>query len=102
METGATGSGVEIEHEETSGGGAFFVRGATERLAELTYSRSSPQTAVIEHTSVSDALAGQGMGRRLVEAAVEWARRTGTSLSARCTFARSVFDRNPGLRDVLE
>jgi predicted GNAT family acetyltransferase len=102
MQTGAAGAGLEIKHEEHDGRGAFFVPGgASGRLAELIYSRSSGQAAVIEHTEVSSALAGQGVGKRLVEAAVAWARGTGTTLVVQCPFARTVFDRNPGLRDVL-
>jgi predicted GNAT family acetyltransferase len=92
---------VEISHEESGDRGMFYVETEAGRLATLTYRRSSPQTVVIEHTEVSNALAGQGVGRRLVEAAVEWARRTGTKFVPECTFAKSVFERYPGLRDVL-
>jgi predicted GNAT family acetyltransferase len=101
MQTGATGAPLEIKHEEHDGRGAFFVQGTDGRLAELIYARPSSETAVIEHTEVSDALAGQGVGKRLVEAAVAWARGTGTRFVVQCSFARTVFDRNPGLRDVL-
>ena len=102
MQTGTTGAPLEIQHEEHDGRGAFFVQGADSRLAELIYARGAGETAVIEHTEVSKALAGQGVGKRLVEAAVAWARGTGTKLGVQCTFARTVFERNPGLRDVLE
>jgi len=93
---------LEISHEEVGDRGVFFVETPAGRLATLTYSRTSPNTVVIEHTEVSNALAGQGIGRRLVEAAVAWARRTGTKFVPVCTYAKTVFDRYPGLRDVLE
>jgi len=102
METGAAGTQLEIQQQEHDGRGAFFVEGADGRLAELIYARPSSETAFIEHTEVSKALAGQGVGKRLVEAAVTWARQTGTKLVVLCPFARTVFDRNPGLRDVLK
>jgi len=92
---------IEIRHEEKGERGAFFVEAEAGRLAELTYARTSPQTAVIEHTEVSGALRGGGVGRLLVEAAVQWARRTGTRLVPECTYAKSVFARHPELRDVL-
>jgi predicted GNAT family acetyltransferase len=101
MQTGAAGTELEIQHEEHDGRGAFFVQGAEGRLAELIYSRAAGDRAVIEHTEVSRTLGGQGVGKRLVEAAVAWARRTGTRFVVECAFARTVFDRNPGLRDVL-
>jgi predicted GNAT family acetyltransferase len=42
------------------------------------------------------------MARRLVDAAVTWARATGTKLSATCSYTRSVFEKDTSLRDVLE
>jgi predicted GNAT family acetyltransferase len=95
-------SEIEIRHEEQGDRGAFYVETEAGRLAELTYSRTSPQTVVIEHTDVSDALRGRGVGRLLVEAAVRWARRTGTQFVPVCTYAKTVFERYPGLRDVLK
>lgn len=94
-------SGIEIRHEERGERGAFYVETADGRIAELTYTRTSPQTVVIEHTEVAQSLAGRGVGRLLVEAAVEWARRSGTKFVPVCAYAKTVFERYPGLRDVL-
>jgi hypothetical protein len=102
MEPGTSGSELQIVHDEKGGHGRFYVPGTEGRLAELTYARSSPESVIIEETWVSDALAGQGVGKRLVEEAVAWARLTGTSFVLVCPFARSVFDRYPELREVLE
>jgi uncharacterized protein len=92
---------IRISHEESGDRGMFYVETEAGRLATLTYLRTSPQTVVLEHTEVSKALAGQGVGRRLIEEAVDWARRTGTTLEPVCTYAKAVFEREPGLRDVL-
>jgi len=54
-----------------------------------------------DHTDVDDRLRGTGMGRKLVHAAVEWARAEKRSLMPLCPFARSVFDRTPAYADVL-
>jgi predicted GNAT family acetyltransferase len=94
-------SDLEIRHEEQGNAGTFYVQGEQGRLAELHYRRSSPQTIVIEHTEVSDALRGHGVGRLLVEAAVAWARRTGAQFLPECSYAKAVFERYPDLRDVL-
>lgn len=93
---------LEVRHEEDGDRGTFYVENGTGRVAELHYARTSPQTVVIEHTEVSDALRGRGAGRLLVEAAVAWARRTGTRFVPECSFARTVFERYPDLRDVLK
>lgn len=98
----ATGSSeLEIQHEERGDAGAFFIEGQGRRLAELSYRRSGPQRVVLVHTEVSSLLQGRGVARKLVDHAVAWARQGGTKLTPECSYARSVFDKNPDLRDVL-
>ena len=92
---------VSIAHEERGHRGAFVVDRDGARLAEMTYTRAGADLVIIDHTDVSDALRGQGVGQQLVEAAVGWARETGVKLLPLCPFARSVFDRHAELHDVL-
>lgn len=92
---------IEIQHEERAGGGAFFVEDGGRRLAELTYTRSGPGAVALVHTQVSAALQGRGVARKLVDRAVQWARETGSKLVPVCSYAKTVFDRNPDLHDVL-
>jgi predicted GNAT family acetyltransferase len=102
MESAHGGPELDIQQEDRETGGAFFIEGQGDRLAELSYTRSGPGTVVLVHTEVSGALQGRGVARKLVHAAVAWARRTGTKLVPACSYARSVFDRTPDLRDVLQ
>jgi uncharacterized protein len=91
-----------IAHERRGHAGSFFLERDGERLAEMTYSATpNGKRIIVDHTEVSDRLKGQGMGRQLVLAAVEWARREGVKIHPVCPFAKSVFDRTPELRDVL-
>lgn len=90
-----------IEHEEQGHRGAFYVDVDGKRVAWMSYSRTSESLVIIDHTEVAPELGGQGLGRRLLEAAVDWARATGTRLMATCPFARAQFDKDPTLRDVL-
>jgi predicted GNAT family acetyltransferase len=92
---------LEIQQEERGTAGAFFIGGQGGRLAELSYTRSDPGTVVLVHTEVSSALQGRGVARKLLDHAVAWARRTGTKITPVCSYAKSVFDRTPELRDVL-
>jgi predicted GNAT family acetyltransferase len=92
---------LEIQHEERGTAGAFFIEGEGQRLAELSYTRSGPETVVLVHTEVSTLLQGRGVARKLLDHAVAWARRTGTRFIPVCPYAKSVFDRTPELRDVL-
>lgn len=81
--------------------GAFFLERDGEHVAELTYSRMNDAKVIIDHTEVDPALGGQGIGRQLLDAAVEWARETGTTFKVVCPFARAQFARDPSIRDVL-
>ncbi|HEY0995022.1 MAG TPA: GNAT family N-acetyltransferase [Gemmatimonadaceae bacterium] len=94
-------AGHAIAHENHGHRGAFYVERAGARVAELTYSRAGDALVIIDHTEVDPSLGGQGLGRQLLDAAVAWARETGTKVMATCPFARAQFDRDPSIRDVL-
>ena len=80
--------------------GAWVIERDGERLAGLYYTTAG-SLIILDHTEVSDALRGTGAGKKLVEAAVQWARGANAKLMPLCPFAKSVFDKNPELRDVL-
>lgn len=90
-----------IEHQESGARGAFYVQQASQRLAEMTYSRANDALIVIDHTEVDASLGGQGVGRQLLNALVQWARATGTKVVALCPFAKAQFDKDASIRDVL-
>ena len=90
-----------IKHEETGNRGAFYFEREGERLAAMTYSRTTPTLVIIDHTEVSDVLKGQGMGRQLLDALVAWARETNTRLMATCPYALAQFKKDATLHDVV-
>lgn len=90
-----------IVHEENHPRGAFFIEQDGRRVAEMTYSRANATLIIIDHTEVDPSMAGQGVGRKLLDAAVSWARETGTKVLATCPFAKAQFERDPSIRDVL-
>lgn len=98
--TDTTSTPILIEHEESNGHGAFFVAGDDRRLAEMAYRRKDPHLVVIVHTEVDDALRGQGVGRKLLDATVAWARETGTKLAATCPYVKAQFEKDRSLDDV--
>ena len=89
-----------IQHEDTLVGGAFFVARDGTRLGELAYLRKTPDLVEIEHTEVEPALRGEGVARKLLDAAVAWARETGTHMQASCPYARGQFQHDASLKDV--
>lgn len=89
-----------IHHERAGTRGAFFIRRDGRRLAEMTYT-STPSMAIIDHTEVDESLRGTGASKRLVHAAVQWARGQNVRILPLCPFARYVFDKTPEYADVL-
>jgi predicted GNAT family acetyltransferase len=93
---------LEVGHEENAGRGAFFVEREGVHLAEMTYSRLGPKLVVVDHTEVHPKLQGLGVARRLLDATVAWARESGTRLAVTCPYAKSQFEKDPSIRDVLD
>ena len=89
-----------IQHERNGQRGAFFLERDGERLAQMTYTVAGTRV-IIDHTDVDDRLRGTGMGRQLVDAAVQWARQENARLMPLCPYAKSVFDKTPDYSDVL-
>ena len=89
-----------ILHRRAGHKGAFVMDRDGKRLAEMTYTVAGTRV-IIDHTTVDDALRGTGAGKKLVEAAVLWARAENVKLLPLCPFAKSVFDKAPEYADVL-
>lgn len=92
-----------IKRETDGDRGAFFIEGPDEAarwLAELTYTLRGG-VMVINHTGVREALQGQGVARRLVDAAVAAARAEGLKIQPVCSYARKVLHGSPDFEDVL-
>jgi uncharacterized protein len=92
---------IEVEHAEADGRGAFFVGRGGVRVAQMTYSRTTHDLVIIDHTEVDDSLRGMGVARKLLDAAVAWARETKTRVMATCPYAKAQFEKDESIRDVL-
>jgi predicted GNAT family acetyltransferase len=93
---------LAVSHEEREGRGAFFFEREGVRLAELTMTRAGPHVVIIDHTEVHPKAQGMGVARRLLDAAVLWARESGSKVIATCPYAKAQFAKDPSIRDVLE
>jgi uncharacterized protein len=92
---------MEILHEGDEVRGRFYLKENGETVAEMTYKWKEDDVFVIEHTEVNEKLAGQGVGKQLVNAAVEFARYGKHRVIAVCPFARGVFEKTPAYQEVL-
>lgn len=67
----------------------------------MTYSRAGKTKIIIDHTEVGQEYGGRGVGKKMVMAAVDYARKNNIKILPLCPFAKSVFDRMEEIRDVL-
>lgn len=89
-----------ISHQDGAEQGAFYMEDRGQRIGEMTYRRLGSARILIDHTFVDPALRGRGVARQLLDAAVDWARRTDTRISATCSYVLVQFRRDATLADV--
>jgi len=93
---------MNIQHEDDSKYGVFFVEANGERLAEMTYSWKDANTININHTEVSAKLEGKGVGKQLIDRAVQFAREKNIKIMATCPFASAVLQKVEKYHDVFK
>lgn len=65
-----------------------------ERLGKMSFFYSEDDLITVDHTKVSKKLQGKGMGGRLVEAGVDFAREKGYRINAICPYAKKELWKN--------
>lgn len=91
----------KVLHEERDHGGSFYIERDGRRIALMDYHRNGPALVTITHTEVDPSLRGGGLARQLFDAAVAWARSSGTKITPRCSYAVVQFARDKTAADVL-
>ena len=92
---------VSIEREELNGVHEFVLRIDGERHGFLEFTRPEVGLMRIEYVEVSPALRGTGLGRQLVEKAVDFAKDAKLRVVPICSYARAVITRDPAMSAAL-
>ncbi|WP_411768775.1 GNAT family N-acetyltransferase [Winogradskyella sp. A3E31] len=92
---------MDIQHSEFERKGEFYYEKDGNKLGLMTYSKAGPSKIIIDHTEVDPSLQGEGVGYKLVEAAVEYARENDIKIMPLCPFANAVFKKREEYRDLL-
>ena len=92
---------MNIKQEDNGKKGKFFVELDGKQEAEMTYTYAGSDKIIIDHTEVSEKLKGQGVGYKLVEAAVDFMRDKGLKVIPLCPFASAVFKKKHEYSDRL-
>lgn len=66
----------------------------------MEYTRLSVDLIRIDHTEVNEEFGGQGLAKKLVMAAVDYARANGQKIIPICAYTHALFDKMPEIQDV--
>lgn len=92
---------MDIQQTNDTRRGYFEAIEDGKEAGKMTYTWAGDSKFIIDHTEVSPNFNGKGVGKKLVLAAVEYARTNNLKIIPLCPFAKSVFDKTADIRDVL-
>lgn len=84
---------MDIEQEPGSTKGRFVAREDGKELGEMTYSVAGTDKIIIDHTEGFPGSEGKGVGLKLLDAVIAFARESGIRILPLCPFARKMMDR---------
>lgn len=92
---------IEVKHSNNEKNGNFeaFIDG--KRAGLMTYTWAGEERFIIDHTEVEETYNGKGVGKEMLLAAVDFARKNGKTIIPLCPFAKATFQKHEELQDVL-
>lgn len=91
---------MKIEIKDDGKNGSFIMMDGEIQAGLITFVWAGEDKFIIDHTEVDEKYGGQGLGKRLVMAAVEFAREKNLKIIPLCPYAKSVFDKTEEIADV--
>ncbi|WP_417854726.1 GNAT family N-acetyltransferase [Xanthomarina gelatinilytica] len=93
---------MNIQHEDNGTRGKFYIEIDNKQEAEMTYRYKNNNTIDIDHTEVKETLKGQGIGYKLIDAAVSFMRENNLKAAPSCSYAKAVFEKKQDqYKDVI-
>lgn len=92
---------MEIQHTNNDKKGYFEAILENKKAGKMDYTWAGDSKFIIDHTEVNEGFSGQGVGKKMVLAAVDYARANNFKIIPLCPFAKATFDKTEQIRDVL-
>ncbi len=92
---------ININHIAGDKKGYFTATGNSVEVGRITYVMAGDTKLVIEHTEVNPTHEGNGIGKKLVLAVVDYAMAHDLKILPVCPFAKALFEKMPELSPVL-
>lgn len=90
---------MDIQHYDDSKKGHFKAVEGDKEAGIMTFTYTDDNVITIEHTVGNPEF--KGVGLKLLDRAVAYAREKGLKIIPQCPFAQKMFDRKPEIHDVL-
>lgn len=90
---------TEVKHNETDKNFEVFHDGKHAGL--MTYTWAGDDKFIIDHTEVDEQYGGLGLGKKLVEAGVNFAREKGVKIIPLFPFAKRTIEKTAEFQDVV-
>lgn len=92
---------MNIQQKDDKKHGSFSLLDGEAVAGEMTYTWAGEGMLIIDATDVNENYRGQGVGRQLLDALVTFVREKEVKVIPLCPYAKSVFDKDPSIGDVL-
>lgn len=92
---------MEIVRKDDGKKGSFILMEGENKIGFVEYVWAGDDKFIIEHTEVDKNYGGQGLGKKLIMAAVEFARENKVKIIPLCPYAKRIFEKTTEIDDVL-
>ena len=93
---------TNIERTEQEMNGRWTMTKDGEEIGKMQYRWLSKSKFDIFHTEIEKEYAGEGYGKELLETAVKYARDNQKKISATCSYAKQLLEKDASYNDVYE
>ena len=92
---------IEIKQIKDEAKCRFAAMADDKQAGAIFYTSAGKKKMILDHTEVDDAYRGQSIGKKVLMYIVEFARENNIKIIPLCPFAKSVFDKDKSIGDVL-
>lgn len=93
---------MEVKHIIDGDSGEFQLIENGARIGEVSYDILEDGSLSLYHTGVNPEQQGRGLGNKLINIIVDYARENNKKIVPVCSFAVRLFEINPKIQDVLK
>lgn len=93
---------MEIKQFNDGEKGRFEAHVENENAGLLTFIWENKEKINVDHTEVFSGFEGKGVGKQLILASVEFARKNNLKINPTCPFAKKYLERSSEYEDVLQ